>query len=1241
MSLYRLQSRDLKDLDSNKTVEFFRRLLWAEASRVAVSSHLIDAPDCINVGDGGLDAVVCDAVPLSEDVIAKGSTGFQTKCSDLEPAACRKELYTAKGELKPAIKRLLSNNGTYVLVLFAEIPSETLKKRRELAIIDELKKNGFESPKIRVYTINQLVVFAEKFPALVAWFKNHDIACLPYDIWARNDDVSYPPNFIADDPRSQIIDEIHEILRAKREKSAIIRISGLSGLGKTRLIFESLAVDDLRNSVLYTTASALRNSSQLNSLLLDETQHAILVVDECSAEDHDYLANKCFNLGSRIALITLSNELLAVSKPCTYYELAPMQQKEIETILSQVNKQLARNAINRLAYFAEGYPSFALLLLKNYDSNYGEDYLPVLEIQIKKLMTGTGHPDSDWYKKTRSVLMVLAIFDKLGFNGELASEARYASGIVNVSWEEFQQVVREQKVRRVVQGEYYIRLTPFPLAVYLLREWWEIYGPTVDFSVLFKDMPPELLNRFITQLPFVTAESGKRLVGILLSPSGIFSDGSFLQTERGGDFFNSLTEADPNGALNCLKRTIGCWNKEQLLAFRTGRRQIIYSLEKIAVWKELFSDAANLLLSLAEAENEEYANNATGIFVDLFVPGRGPLAHTEASLEERYRLLTELLSEGSFERKKIVLQAFERALKRTHFYRIIGAEYQGSKRIPQLWTPKSDQELIDHYTRVWTYLNENLNNFSPEIRQIAIKVLINNSRELNTIELAPMIISTLRELSKRSTADKEAVFSAVSLIVHYDTKRMSKASSESWLNLKNELLGFSFSETLARFVKMYLLEDYFHETEKYDTAWLDSKIHQVAQQAVNNLALLETEYDWLVTDKAKNGFQFGYKLATLDKEFTILWKIISKQKEFGNSAGFLNGYLRGVFERDVALWENTLDELSKDSTLKVRLPELTWGSGMTERAADRILSLLESGEIDTCTLGIFQFGGAIPKLSKTSFLKWSEFLLKNNSENSLRYLLTFVHTYYIHVGNNVLDKDLILKVLLHPKLWSAPRNRNGMDEFYWKETASKLLAVFPETGDDIADAIIGSFGLNQGIFGLNSDYLMEVLSDITKKNPEGMWLKITSYLEKTDSHLFYIMDWLNGKDSFEKNDPAIFLFNRQNIWEWVNCDPKSRAPMLATFVPHDLGTLENPSIARELLVKYGNDKSVRDNFSNYYSTNFFNGSAVSRYSDRKKRFIELKNSEKNVNIVKWIDETISSLNEDIERAKINEEKLGY
>jgi hypothetical protein len=1198
------------------------------------------------VGDGGLDVVIENATPVSEDVIPSGVSGFQIKSSDLQPAECKRELYS-NGNLKSGIKRVLDKNGVYVLVLFVDMPSETMKGDRKNAIMEELLKLGYTSPKIRIYTINQMIGFAERFPGLVSSLKGYPIECIPYQIWANHKDVSDPKTFVLDDQRKNIINEIRETLRNSDGRSRIFRIAGLSGLGKTRLAFEALSPDDLKNTVLYTTAEGVKNSSLQNTLLVDESMHAIMVVDECSLEDHDYFANRFCNQGSRLALITISNEGNPVPLPTIYYQLNPLQESDIEKLLAQESEGLPQNVTRRLAELAEGYPSFALFLLKNYiSSSATQDILNIEEILIRKLIAGGIDPKTDWFRTTKYALMALALFERVGFKGELASEAQYAAGLVGVDWDEFQKVVKEQKQQGTITGEYYIWVTPFPLAVHLFREWWEIYGDS-KVEELIKSMPEVMLDRFVSRLPFVTPKSGRRLVERLLSGEGIFADGSLLKTERGSNFFLKLTEADPQAALNCLKRTIGIWNKQQLLEFRTGRRQIVWSLEKIAVWRELFADAARLLLALGEAENESYANNSSGVFAELFSPAWGPVAPTEASLEERFHVLVEAIGSESLERKRLALNAFRSALQSRYFSRMIGAEYQGSKPIPKLWTPKNSDEVLEHYRRVWTFLEENLEKFENGIRNNALQVLSASVRDLASVHpsLSEMTRKTIRKVSVYPWIDRSKLVEVVSNIVHYDGKKMPENVLRDWVTLRDDLIGSGFSDLLKRYVEMDFLEDYFQNTEKYDDKWIQSKLRGLAEKVIENPSFLDPEYSWLTTEKARRGYQFGYQLGVLDKDFSFLDKILEQQKKTvsNGSLGFMGGYFRALFEKNVALWENKLDLLSEDNSFKKHIPELTWRSGITDKAAKRILSMLQKGDITVDSLGTFKYGGVIQKISEATFADWASFILTEQFGVGATLLLNLVHSYYVYSGDKPIQKDIALKTLLQPGLWDKPKNlgRDPMVEYYWKEVALKLINTFSETSGTIAEQVLKFFGAENSIFdGFRSEAISEVLLEITKKDPKEVWQKLINYLgPPMDRRAFHLMQWLRGEFGFEMNIGALGFFDVEDVWKWVDEKPEERARFLAHCVsPILFHSSDKMCLAREMLARYGDRDDVRSSFSSNYSTEGWTGPASTHYMSKKNALLDFKKEEKDGNVLRWIDEYLEILEKDIERAKMAEEK---
>ncbi|GAI46476.1 unnamed protein product, partial [marine sediment metagenome] len=213
-------------------------------------------------------------------------------------------------------------------------------------------------------------------------------------------------------------------------------------------------------------------------------------------------------------------------------------------------------------------------------------------------------------------------------------------------------------------------------------------------------------------------------------------------------------------------------NKYQQAIIVTGRREVVWSLERIAIWRELFTGAAKILLALGEAENETYANNASGIFAELFSLGYGPLAPTEASPEERFPVLVDALESNSKEKRILALNACDQALESQHLSRTIGAEYQGLKKEPNLWTPKTYGELFDSYRRVWQLILDKLDFLQEEEQQRAVGILLDNSRGLTLISnLSDMVIDTVEELREKPFVSNKEVLKRVIEILHYDGDR--------------------------------------------------------------------------------------------------------------------------------------------------------------------------------------------------------------------------------------------------------------------------------------------------------------------------------------------------------------------------------------------------------------------------------------------------------------------------------------
>lgn len=122
------------------------------------------------------------------------------------------------------------------------------------------------------------------------------------------------------------------------------------------------------------------------------------------------------------------------------------------------------------------------------------------------------------------------------------------------------------------------------------------------------------------------------------------------------------------------------------------RRNYVNTLEKLCFSKSSFEYGIVLLAKFALAENEEWGNNATGQFVQIFnilLPG------TEVDYAERVNALRMLLA-SSAQYEELVIKAVDTAFKNGSFSRMNGAEEFGLK-IKQDYYPKSSDEIREYW----------------------------------------------------------------------------------------------------------------------------------------------------------------------------------------------------------------------------------------------------------------------------------------------------------------------------------------------------------------------------------------------------------------------------------------------------------------------------------------------------------------------------------------------------------------
>ena len=1242
-------------LSPDRAVALFRQLLWAEADRIGIGRHLINVPDCINVGDGGVDAYIDDAHPSDGDVIPEGSSAFQIKAADLSPKACRRELHVDGDLCKPLKDELdlrLRHGAAYVLVLMADITDAKIRTRHD-NIREELAKLGYQSTQVRVYTANQLAGFTNRHPSLVASLRPELSTCLPYERWGSWRDVRYPATFIADSHRHAMVDQISKTLR-ERSKCPVLRLTGLPGVGKTRSSYEALRSDDLKAQVLYVPRAAnIIESPLLHMLVNDPKASAILVVDECDLEQHRVLANALSEQGPRLALITMSFEVGRLPMPAVELHAEPLERETIEEILRQEYPGLPTSATRRLSEFADGYPHIAVLLAdQSVVEEKTEAYFSVPDDSLmNRLIGGSASHDSYQFRTTKAALMGISLFQRVGVAGIGESEGKWLAQRVGVPWHEFQEIVSRERDRGIIQGEHYVFVTPFMLRIHLLERWWRAHGFTdeANLSEFVSSMPDtersDLIRRFFEHFPYVaSAPRGAEFVRKMLAGGGSVSNYELLNSELGGRFFLVLTEADPVAALQAAQRVIASKSREELLEFRDGRRAMVEALTRMAVWKELFQPAASLLLALGEAETESWSNNASGEFANLFSVGPGPVAPTEAPPSERLPILQEALSSNSPERRRLGLQACQIGLKTGAFHRTIGAEYQGVRQEPEMWQPATYGELFDAYRSVWKLTNESLDSLDAEERVQAVNVLLSSARGLTrTGNLVDMVVDTMRDLASHPNVDRKDLIGRIAEILHYDGRRMEVETRHKWERLAEDLSGDDFSSRMERYVALELLVDQFDEDgQQVDKA--QQHIEGLAFRAIEEPGLLRAELDWLVTKRATAGHRFGYELGKRDSEQPFLPHILNAQAAAGDDAdlSFLGGYFRALAERDPGEWESLLDRLTQDTSQAEWVVELTWRSGrLSERASRRVLSLVQASVTAPEALRMFRYGAAVQSLTPEDFSDWVDVLLESDNLSGASTALDLL----VMFGGYNQAREPARRIVCHPS-WFSPAvgsHHPSHDAFWWGHVSEALCKHHPDMALELATLMLEHVGEGGTIVQWLDNEPGQVLDEAIRQNPWEVWQLASSLLgPPIDGRAFLIGQWLRGSEMFGSGGSHILQEVPQRmLWMWAEENPESRPLRLAEFVPRAMcGPQDDPCLARELLLRYGHDPRVRSELRANFSTEGWTGPESQYLMDKRSWLLTLRERETEANVLTWIDEYIAEIDWRREYARQVEEREG-
>ena len=570
-------------------------------------------------------------------------------------------------------------------------------------------------------------------------------------------------------------------------------------------------------------------------------------------------------------------------------------------------------AVKAVTSFAQGFPQIAKLITEFHRAPTMDELSDRAKL-FQKLLSRGDSPDDVTLLTARS----LALFRTIGGSrAKLESQLSVIRKLFcpQITEFDYRRSIEAQKKRRIIQQVAdTLALTPRPLAVALAADFisflptgrWRDAVDTLAEVGLLREF-----QRRIEELEF--SDRGEELGKMFLEVGLPFEEAGYLLTGTGSRMFRSLTALSPLTAIKIAK-VLDKTSIDVLRNAKNPRRDLVRALE-LLVWEpETFLDAAELLLRLAAAENEGWANNATEAFMQLFSLH---LSGTKVPALERLTVFRNAFRSPDPRIRSAAIAALGNALEFTHFSRMHDTTIGGKRDAHKDWRPKSKREALDYWRECFLILRLIILSGGKDA-EIAKASL---GKNIGVILQTPLLLELdgeFKELSETMSQFWPEVKDKIKTILSVN-KRLAepqRSALERW-----EAYLTPADNALEATLMDSVVKPGWHHRKEEDGSFTDlsrEEAERVASKLAANRVDLVGLLPQLLTGEQQQTFSFG---AVLGKGHPDARKLIDATLELWPSLdrkernpSLIRGIMRGV-ERESALVTAILDRVARDDRL--------------------------------------------------------------------------------------------------------------------------------------------------------------------------------------------------------------------------------------------------------------------------------------------------------------------------------------
>ena len=662
---------------------------------------------------------------------------------------------------------------------------------------------------------------------------------------------------------------------------------------------------------------------------------ATLVVDECDSSETRRFQTYISSAKGTVRLVTIGTDPPADLQ--NHFEVGPMTDEVVRDVVRAVHPQITLEQREWIVDKSRGFVKLARLLAESTRQ-------PGVELSRLNV---PGLLDEMFSVEDRNALTAVALLSEVGWDREVEAEGQQLSEHMSIEWSQARrQIQRMQERGYVGRRGRYLYVTPELLAIWLAAREWSVNRDAL--LQIWKEASPEMADRMsnrLRQMPHVdeVAELAKEVLG----PDGPFRDLAILNHPRNARLFGDFSRVAPRAAIRALERIFDELDTQALRLLDGGRREIVWTLERLVVHRDLFPAAARLLLQLAIAENEYFANNATGVFQSLFNPtGRA----TAATGDERLGLLAEVTSATEDEALLIAIGSFKGVFD-VHGGYAVSAD-PGGQPPPTAWTPKSGEERVEYCRRALALLEELLSHHSEPVRAAAESATLEQFRNFFWLSLGEEALG-LASRSDLSEGLRRRLCIIAEDVITYDHDK--PFMTEDLLGRLRNLRSSIYADPLRERLHLRLgswNRDLRRASRDSSESFLETEARELMELVTDLLRqpeVLRDEFEWITSEEAVKGRQFIGYLGEQDGRRDWLTPVLEASLERAQP-DLISSYIFGLARSSsVPEVEALLNEWALDGGLRHLVPFITASLGLSEQRVIRLLELLD-GDLEPQSL---------------------------------------------------------------------------------------------------------------------------------------------------------------------------------------------------------------------------------------------------------------------------------------------------